>query len=266
MSQEMKLNLDEKFKTFSARLKAAREAMHLETKEAASQLRLNERIILMLESGSIDPTLPMTFLKGYIRNYAKLVQIPEQEVKNLLEPLQAAATANSIDPHLLPPTENTITSGNYRMQFATALVALTIVGLVGTWWHTHTIHAGSQTGTTSNIAIPTADNSSPIQSKPAPISLPTPAQTSAGAEHPLVGALVQQISPPAPNSSAATTGSAPQVPAPTAENNQPTTVVAPGEKPESAAKPAARAPKTTTKQQQQDDDADDNDDDDNSSD
>ncbi len=253
MSQEMKLNLDEKFKTFSARLKAAREAMHLETKEAASQLRLNERIILMLESGSIDPTLPMTFLKGYIRNYAKLVQIPEQEVKNLLEPLQAAATATTIDPSMLPPTKNTITSSNYRMQFATAFVSLSIVGLVGTWWHAHTIQSGSQTASASQITIPTAENNSPIQSKPAPISMPTPAQTSAGAEHPLVGALVQQISPPAPNSAAAAAiGNAPQASAPTAENNQP------------AAKPAP-APKAAQKQQQNDD-ADDNDDDDNSSD
>lgn len=263
MSQEMKLNLDEKFKTFSARLKAAREAMHLETKEAASQLRLNERIILMLESGTIDPTLPTTFLKGYIRNYAKLVQIPEQEVKNLLEPLQAAAAANAIDPTLLPPAENTITSSNYRMQFATAFIALSIVGLVGTWWHAHTIHTGSQTDSAPQIAIPTAD-SSPIQSKPAPISMPTPAQTSAGAEHPLVGALVQQISPPAPNSPAAAITNAPQVSAPTAENNQPAAVVAPTDKPAPAAKPAP-APKATTKPQENDD-ADDNDDDDNSSD
>jgi hypothetical protein len=162
---------------------------------------------------------------------------------------------------MLPPTKNTITSSNYRMQFATAFVALTIVGLVGTWWHAHTIHTGSQVDTPAQIAIPTADNHSPIQSKPAPISLPSPAQTNAGAEHPLVGALVQQISPPAPNSTAASTANAPQAAAPTAENNQPA-AIAPAAQP--ATKPAP-APKAAAKQQQ-DDDADDNDDDDNNSD
>lgn len=198
MSQETSKNMNDQRIAFGARLKSAREAMHLETKDAAAQLRLNERIILMLESGQYDDELPLTFLKGYIRSYGKLLQLSDDEIKQIVEPLQPVV--KHIDPTLLPPAAGDITSRNYRMQFASALIGLTVVGLVGTWWHNHT--------TASNAPLLTAI---PVPAAPAVATNPLPALVPAAlpnpnpADHPLSNALAQQIAPTTPPATPSTT-------------------------------------------------------------
>jgi cytoskeleton protein RodZ len=229
MSQDTSKNMNDQRIAFGARLKSAREAMHQETKDVAAQLRLNERIILMLESGQYDDELPLTFLKGYIRSYGKLLQLSDDEIKQIVEPLQPVV--KHLDPALLPPAAGDITSKNYRMQLATAFIGLTVVGLVGTWWHNHTTSASAPLLTA--IPAPTAPTiaTNPPLATPAAPTLPTPN----AADHPLANAMAQQIAPAAP------------------------ATVTPA-KPETDAKPVAPAHKAAAKQSDDDDNADDDDD------
>lgn len=251
MSQDMsKMMNDEKTKAFGARLKAAREAMHLETKDVASQLRLNERIILMLESGHYDKDLPLTFLKGYIRSYSKLLQLSDDEIKQATDPLQPFV--HHTDPALLPPADGDITTKNVRMQFASALIALTVVGLVGTWWHNHATSGNAPLLT----ALPVAVAPTSIETPPSVVGNPVTAATiapgsaittapSTSPDHPIANALAQQMAPAAP--AAAT-------PAPTPDKGIDIKPSAPAHKPAAAAKT------------NDDDDADDDDNDNNDND
>lgn len=175
MSQETQtVNNDEKLKAFGARLKMEREKRGLDHKAAAANIRLNERVVIMLENGQIDSELPLTFLKGYLRLYAASLMIPDSETKQIIELLQPAVS--TIDPALLPPTENDITSKNYRMQLASAAVGLTIVGLVGTWWHAHATAPTLSTTNAMTVAIPaTATPPTPLMAPvPPPASPLTP--------------------------------------------------------------------------------------------
>lgn len=122
---------------FGMRLKNAREEMGIEPKEVAAQLRLNEQIIHMLEKDRFPADLPPTFIRGYMRAYGKLLQLPESEIKKAVEtikhrpiPQQPLSTfkQSSVEP---------VTSGNYFMQFFTYLILFTLLGLVGMWWYTH---------------------------------------------------------------------------------------------------------------------------------
>ena len=175
MTNDMQpMNLDQNNTTFGARLQAAREAMGLDRKAAAAQLRLNERIIIMLETGDIDPTLPLTFLRGYIRSYGKLLQIPEPEITQALELFKLPTLQGT--PPMSSGSMNTITSQNYSMQFFTTLIVLTVIGLVGAWWHNHT---GTSVTVAENVPIaplPAATNNGLIA-----VNIPTaaPAQTPA---------------------------------------------------------------------------------------
>ena len=66
--------------------KTAREAMGLDSKDAAAQLRLNESIILMMEKDQPD-NLPMTAVRGYIRarqDYYNLIM----RIKQAIEPIK----------------------------------------------------------------------------------------------------------------------------------------------------------------------------------
>lgn len=130
-------NSEEKLPTsLGMRLKSAREALGLEYKDAAQQLRLSEKFIIMMEQESYPDDLPVTFIRGYIRSYAKLLKIPNEEIKQALEPIKHKHKALS---HRVPlATFNTaaMTSGNYFMQFFTSIIILTIIGLMGMWWYT----------------------------------------------------------------------------------------------------------------------------------
>ena len=77
---------------FGTRLQSAREALGIERKDAAAQLRLNEKVIVMMEKERYPTDLPVTFIRGYIRSYGKLLQIPEHEIKQAIEPIKPQPT------------------------------------------------------------------------------------------------------------------------------------------------------------------------------
>lgn len=130
---------DNKVLSFGVRLQSAREALGLERKDIAAQLRLNEKIIAMLEEDRYPTDLPATFIRGYLRSYSKLVDIPEQEVKEAIAPLQPKPVIQEDEiPQQSTRPEEPVTSSNYVMQFITYLIMLTVAGLTGLWWYNHT--------------------------------------------------------------------------------------------------------------------------------
>ncbi|SRR5579883_839040 len=160
---------------FGARLKSAREALGLDPKEAAAQLRLNEDIIVMMEKDKYPSDLPPIFITGYLRAYGKLLQISPQEIEKAVEPYR----------HLAPPPQTPlnkptlsapVTSGNYFMQFFTYLIVFTMLGLVGMWWYTHT---NTPMGATIDNQLPlTPENANPVapsmEHSPATVNPNTP--------------------------------------------------------------------------------------------
>lgn len=143
-----------------ATLQSARETMRLERKDAAAQLRLNESVIEMIENNSFPPSMPQIFVRGYIRSYGKLLQLPEDMIQAGLEPIKPPVIA-SLEP-VVPSSINQIDiKRNYRgvMKIASAGIALTLVALAIVWWQAHS----NNEPTTQALAAPEE------------ISAPTPA-------------------------------------------------------------------------------------------
>lgn len=161
---------------FGMRLQTAREALGLDRKDVAAQLRLNEKIIIMMEKDRYSPDLPVTFIRGYIRAYGKFLQMPESDIKKALEPIKPQATQQNpaAGPGKVPIfATQPVTSGHYFMQFFTFLIVCTIGGLVGAWWYLH-----------PTIPAPLLADKQPVQTSPviavatAPSASPTwPTQT-----------------------------------------------------------------------------------------
>ncbi len=134
-SQPMPLELTA---TFGQRLQSARTAMNMESKDAASHLRLNEKIILMMENNNFNNDIAPTFMKGYIRSYAKLLNIPEDEVKQVTDTIKQEPSAQRVTTKPVAVTHrNTDRVTNHFMNIFTALIVFTMVGLIGTWWYSH---------------------------------------------------------------------------------------------------------------------------------
>ena len=66
--------------SIGARLAAARKACALDIRVVANELNLDVRIIEALENDDSAALPAAIFVKGYLRNYARLVDLPEDEV------------------------------------------------------------------------------------------------------------------------------------------------------------------------------------------
>lgn len=120
-------------RSFGMRLKSTREARGLAYQDVAAQLRLTERMVQMIENEIYPQGIPITFIRGYIRAYAKYLEIPEKEIKKALEIFQ---TENAINKEIFlkkPP----ITSQNYSMKLITYFIVIMLISLVGIWWYSH---------------------------------------------------------------------------------------------------------------------------------
>jgi cytoskeletal protein RodZ len=118
-----------------AKLQSARELMHLERKDAAAQLRLNENIIDMIETNSFPDDMPPIFIRGYIRSYGKLLQVADEDIQAALTPIKQKPAAP--EPQLsMPIAQKEKNSGHkYLMQGLSAGIALVMLWMVAAWWH-----------------------------------------------------------------------------------------------------------------------------------
>lgn len=214
-----------------ARLRNAREQLGLSQQAVAERLCLKVSTVRDIEEDKAPADLASTFLRGYIRSYARLVHIPEEELLPMMAkqaPIRAAKVA---------PMQS-FSLGKHRkkrdgwlMSF-TWLILFVVIGLSGAWWWQD--HKAQQEEITSMADQSTSDlNSSDSGSQSIPLDTSSannaPDTTAANTN----SAPVDTSTAPAPSAPAAT-------PAPV-DNNA---VVAPSQAnvDTAAAAPAAPAP------------------------
>lgn len=82
--------------TTGQRLRQAREQLGLSQQTVAERLCLKMSTVRDIEEDSVSADLASTFVRGYIRSYAKLVHLPEDELLPMLAkqaPLKMAKVA-----------------------------------------------------------------------------------------------------------------------------------------------------------------------------
>ena len=123
-------------KKLGAYLRKTRENLRLTEKEAAARLNLNTHIIRNIEEEIFFQGPPVTFLRGYIRSYARLLNIPEAEINAAMDEtigqevtsFQRSKLMNIAPLH--PPK-------NRYLRGLTYLIVLTLISLVAIWWSSH---------------------------------------------------------------------------------------------------------------------------------
>lgn len=115
------------------RLKRAREALHLTEKEAAARLYLNVNIINIIENESFADGPPVTFMRGYLRAYARLLNIPDSDIKGTIDQLEASIPVSTTPAPALQI--HSIHQNNRYISWITYLILLTLITLVSLWWN-----------------------------------------------------------------------------------------------------------------------------------
>ncbi|MDU1060817.1 MAG: cytoskeleton protein RodZ [Leclercia adecarboxylata] len=115
------------------RLRNAREQLGLSQQTVAERLCLKVSTVRDIEEDKAPADLASTFLRGYIRSYAKLVHIPEDELLPMMEkqaPVRAAKVAPMQSFSLGKRRKK---RDGWLMSF-TWLVLFVVIGLTGAWW------------------------------------------------------------------------------------------------------------------------------------
>lgn len=111
-------------------LREKRESQNLSVEFVATQLRLSKEYIEDIESSNFTK-LPHTYLKGYVRAYAKLLAVPDHEIDVYL---MSANKKNSLKGWQLFSSHKQISFSNRYFQWLTFGIFSTLIVLAALWW------------------------------------------------------------------------------------------------------------------------------------
>jgi cytoskeleton protein RodZ len=160
--------------TTGARLRHAREQLGLSQQAVAERLCLKVSTVRDIEDDKAPADLASTFLRGYIRSYARLVHIPEEELLPMMAkqaPIRAAKVAPMQSFSLGKRRKK---RDGWLMSF-TWLVLFVVIGLSGAWWWQD--HKAQQEEITtmadqSSAELNAGDSSQNVRWIPAPATRP----------------------------------------------------------------------------------------------
>ncbi|MEB5707186.1 cytoskeleton protein RodZ [Pantoea anthophila] len=115
------------------RLRLAREQMGLSQQNVAERLCLKLSTVRDIEEDKSPADLASTFLRGYIRSYARLVHIPEEELLPMMAK-QTPVRAAKIEPMQSFSLGKRRKKRDGWLMIFTWLVVFVVIGLTGAWW------------------------------------------------------------------------------------------------------------------------------------
>jgi cytoskeleton protein RodZ len=111
-------------------LRKKREEQQLTIHYVASQLRLREELVQNLEDDNYND-IPTTYLKGYIRAYAKLLSCSDWENPIMVENRDHAQSLQNLKKLTI---KKQVSAGNKYIQWVTYSIISLLILLVVLWW------------------------------------------------------------------------------------------------------------------------------------
>lgn len=263
------------------RLRAARMACNLDLAKLAARIHLTADMVDALERDDYAEMPARVFVRGYVRNYARAVNLPSESVLAQFDRLWPDEE-NRVSVHESPGLAADIPARRRWPRLVTWLVLLAVIGLPLIWWQGYLDRylkdwkgGSAPSGETPAVALPTeaaspaaqpaisstglaplppaksgaasdlseAPMPSPASSASTPTSSMTPASTESG--NAIAATEPPAVNAPMPESATSAMGTLLPLPAPKAE--VPTSSVAPVEQePAAAVEQVAEAPPKIT--------------------
>lgn len=130
---------DKTMPSVGCQLREGRERMGMSVEDVVAKIKLAPRQILAMEADDFQALPETTFLRGFVRSYAKLLQL---DVQPLLDALPGSKVAQ-VSVEQLPvdapfPSERTARRQNLNLLIAALLIALGLAGFAA--WQANTPH------------------------------------------------------------------------------------------------------------------------------
>lgn len=119
--------------SFGDKLRQTREALNLSLEDVAKAISLRPGILAKLENNEfVQKNVPSTFLRGYVRSYAKFLRIPDAEWAHLTF---GEAHKNDLSKNARATLSvNQYSSHSRWVGTLTTIILLAAVGMTGLWW------------------------------------------------------------------------------------------------------------------------------------
>lgn len=109
-------------------LKQARERAGISIDDVSQKLKLTRQTIISIESDDYSTDLPVTFYRGYLRNYAELLNVDDDDVVESFDNYCKRSNLFTNPEHSLATIEleKPLTSGNWMVKVVTTLIVLVL--------------------------------------------------------------------------------------------------------------------------------------------
>jgi len=129
------------------RLRLARESRGLDVPAVAEQLHLKQSMVLALEGEDFSRLPARVFVRGYYRNYARLLALPEEQ---LLREFDARCPegeeCTGAPPVVAQSVKQEIRSSHGLVKLVTWLVVISLFAAFGWWWKDYSDKQTAATG------------------------------------------------------------------------------------------------------------------------
>ncbi len=138
------------------RLQAARIQMGLSLDDVANRMHLSPNILEAIEENNFEEVTAPIFVKGYLRAYARIVSIDEDEmieqyVQYYSDEDPPISSVSNVAPEL--------TAADARMKWTTFLVVVVLAALLAAWWWSR--EQNSQAPISLDAQAPTGEQIAP---------------------------------------------------------------------------------------------------------
>ena len=148
--------------TIGSLLRQSREKMGASVADIAGQLHLRPCIVEDIEADNFDQIASPTYVKGYVKNFARIVQADEKAIQRCL----AKQVPQAPDPQMQSFSRKTTRQArDGRLTFVTYLIAFILLALLVLWWVQK-----SDTLSSIDFSQPTAEEVAASLNEPGSIS------------------------------------------------------------------------------------------------
>ena len=144
MNEEMFPNQDDQALGPGKLLQIAREEKNLRPEDVAYEIRLTPSQVLALEENDYSKMPEETYVRGYLRNYARLVGVPENSILMAFA-RQTRSSEKNTQP-VIPTGESDINKGVKGTRVIAVFIILAVIALSAVWVLLEPYDKLSQTG------------------------------------------------------------------------------------------------------------------------
>lgn len=189
------------------RLRAARVAAGIPVERVATELHLAPEVLEAMERDIYGQMPGRVFVRGYLRNYARLVALDQEQILAAYDALFPAPEAAEEGLHRVVmgrQLRSHVDSGHGAVRIATWAIVIGLLALLLIWWQGYLTLPGLSSGspeTPAEPALAAPEASSPGMQRDVAAQLdeaPPPARTEAAAPAPAAGGNEVSASPSGP--------------------------------------------------------------------